>query len=95
LGFATLMPFGGYSIYFPELYPTRLRGVGIGFCYNVGRYITAPAPFLIGYLTTFLMDQGIDQPFRMAAVMMTSIYLVGMIALIWAPETKGQPLPEE
>jgi hypothetical protein len=33
--------------------------------------------------------------FRTAAVMMSSIYLVGVIALIWAPETKGKPLPED
>lgn len=95
LGFATLMPFGGYSIYFPELYPTRLRGVGIGFCYNTGRYIIAPAPYIIGYLTTSLKDMGYAEPFRLAAVLMASVYFIGMIAVIWAPETKGEPLPEE
>jgi hypothetical protein len=26
---------------------------------------------------------------------MSFVYLVGIIALIWAPETKGQPLPED
>jgi hypothetical protein len=34
-------------------------------------------------------------PFRMVGVIMSSIYLVGIVALIWAPETKGQPLPED
>jgi len=33
--------------------------------------------------------------FREAAMAMSLVYLVGMLALIWAPETKGQPLPEE
>jgi hypothetical protein len=33
--------------------------------------------------------------FRTAAAVMASIYLVGALALIWAPETKDQPLPEE
>jgi hypothetical protein len=28
-------------------------------------------------------------------MIMSSIYLVGIVALIWAPETKGQPLPED
>jgi predicted MFS family arabinose efflux permease len=87
MGFAQLAVFAGYSIYFPELFPTRLRGTGVGFCYNTVRYIAAPAPILFGYLATIM-------PFRTAAVMMSSIYLVGMIALIWAPETKGKPLPE-
>lgn len=95
VGFSTLMPFGGYSIYFPELYPTRLRGVGIGFCYNVGRYVTAPSAFLLGYLSSRLGDWGFSQPFRAAAVMMCFIYFIGVAALYWAPETKDQPLPEE
>lgn len=50
LGFATLMVFGGYAIYFPELYPTRLRATGVGFCYNVARYLAAFAPFILGHM---------------------------------------------
>lgn len=88
MGFAQLALFAGYSIYFPELFPTRLRGTGVGFCYNTVRYLAAPAPILLGYLSTVLT-------FRTAAVVMSSVYIVGMIALIWAPETKGKPLPED
>jgi MFS family permease len=88
MGFSQLAVFAGYSIYFPELFPTRLRGTGVGFCYNTVRYLAAPAPTLFGYLAS-------SMSFRTAAMLMSSIYLVGMIALIWAPETKGQPLPED
>jgi predicted MFS family arabinose efflux permease len=88
MGFAQLALFAGYSIYFPELFPTRLRGTGVGFCYNTVRYLAAPAPILLGYLSTMLS-------FRTAAVIMSSVYVIGMVALIWAPETKGQPLPED
>jgi uncharacterized membrane protein len=88
MGFATLSCFAGYSIYFPEIFPTRLRGTGVGFCYNTVRYLAAPFPFLLGWLSTLM-------PFRTVAVMMSAIYLVGIVALIWAPETKGQPLPED
>ncbi|MGO8679215.1 MAG: MFS transporter [Limisphaerales bacterium] len=88
MGFGTLSVFAGYSIYFPELFPTRLRGTGVGLCYNTVRYLTAPFPFLLGWLSTLL-------PFRTVAVMMCSIYLLGIVALAWAPETKGQPLPED
>lgn len=88
MGAAQLALFAGYSIYFPELFPTRLRGTGVGFCYNTVRYLAAPAPILLGYLSTVLS-------FRTAAVVMSSVYLVGMVALIWAPETKGKPLPED
>jgi len=88
MGFATLSCFAGYSIYFPEIFPTRLRGTGVGFCYNTVRYLAAPFPFLLGWLST-------QMPFRTVAVIMSSIYVVGIVALIWAPETKGQPLPED
>lgn len=88
VGFGTLSCFAGYSIYFPEIFPTRLRGTGVGFCYNTVRYLTAPFPFMVGWLSTMM-------PFRTVAVIMTSIYLVGIVALIWAPETKGKPLPED
>ncbi|MBN2508058.1 MAG: MFS transporter [Verrucomicrobia bacterium] len=88
MGFAQLALFAGYSIYFPELYPTRLRGTGVGFCYNVVRFLTVPFNLLMGMLSTWLS-------FRAAAVIMSGIYVVGMVALIWAPETKDQPLPED
>ncbi len=96
MGFSQLAVFAGYSIYFPELFPTRLRGTGVGFCYNTVRYLAAPAPILMGHLSTLLKDEyHLAEPFRVAAVIMCSVYLIGIVALIWAPETKGQPLPED
>jgi hypothetical protein len=56
LGFCTLMPFSGYAIYFPELFPTRLRSSGTGFCYNVARYLAAAAPFLLGPLAAAFLS---------------------------------------
>jgi MFS family permease len=88
MGFAQLALFAGYSIYFPELYPTRLRGTGVGFCYNVVRFLTVPFNLAMGWLSTVLS-------FRTAAVILSGIYLLGMVTLVWAPETKDQPLPED
>jgi MFS family permease len=95
MGFAQLSLFGGYSIYFPELFPTRLRGTGVGFCYNTVRYLAAFFPPMLMHLNGRLVQQGVAEPFRKAATALSVIFLLGIVALIWAPETKGQPLPED
>jgi len=43
---------GLMGAYFPELYPTEVRSLGAGFCFNVGRGIAAIAPFALGQLAT-------------------------------------------
>ena len=95
LGFCTLAPFGGYAIYFPELFPTRLRTTGISFCYNVGRYVAALGPFVLGPLAGLLQGLTPIPGFRLAAVTIACCYLVGIVALLWAPETVNRPLPED
>ena len=52
MGFCQLALFGGYAIYFPELFPTRLRSTGTSFCYNVGRFVAALGPLTLGLLTS-------------------------------------------
>jgi MFS family permease len=94
MGFAQLSVFGGYAIYFPELFPTRLRGTGVGFCYNTVRYLAAAFPPLLMFLNRQLIEQGVDEPFRKAATILSFIFVLGLVALIWAPETKGKALPE-
>jgi MFS family permease len=94
MGFASLSVFGGYSIYFPELFPTRLRGTGISFCYNTVRYLAAAFPVMLGELDILLGHAGVNEPFRKAATILSFIFVLGLVALIWAPETKGKPLPE-
>lgn len=95
LGFCTLIPFGGYAVYFPELFPTRLRTTGIGFCYNVGRYIAALGPITFGSIAALLAGRFAIQGFRLAAVIVAAVYIIGIVAAFIGPETKGQPLPED
>jgi MFS family permease len=95
MGFAQLSVFGGYAIYFPELFPTRLRGTGVGFCYNTVRYLAAVFPLLLMFLNRQLIESGVADPFRKAATILSAIFVLGMVTLIWAPETKGRPLPED
>jgi len=107
VGFVTLGPFGGYAIYFPELFPTRLRATGTGLGYNVGRFLAALVPsfkartkemFMAGTLALPLLPSAVgdaERAIRYGSFLMIFIYIVGLIVLIWAPETKGQPLPED
>ena len=95
LGFGTLAPFGGYALYFPELYPTRLRTTGTGFCYNVGRYVAMLGPITLGQLSVALKGNFGNNSFRWAAVIVASSYFIGIVALLWAPETVNQPLPDD
>ncbi len=95
MGFFQIALFGGYAIYFPELFPTRLRSTGTSFCYNVGRLIAAGGPFALGLLTSQVYA-GYEQPnpLRYAGVTMCSIFLIGLIVLPFLPETKDKPLPD-
>jgi MFS family permease len=40
--------FGAFPFYLPELFPTRLRATGAGFCYNIGRVLASVGPFVVG-----------------------------------------------
>jgi MFS family permease len=94
MGFAQLSLFAGYAIYFPELFPTRLRSTGTSFCYNVGRFVAASGPFLLGQLSSTVFS-GSPEPMRPAGLVMCLIFLLGLAVLPFAPETKGRPLPED
>jgi MFS family permease len=93
MGASQLALFGGYAIYLPELFPTRLRSTGTSFCYNVGRFVAAGGPLALGLLTSrVFVDQ--PEPMRYAGITMCVFFLVGLATLPFAPETHGRPLPE-
>jgi MFS family permease len=95
MGFFQIALFGGYAIYFPELFPTRLRSTGTSFCYNVGRYVASPGPLLLGWLaSTIFGHHGEVLSWRYAGIAMSSCFFLGLFALPFAPETKGKALPE-
>lgn len=88
-GFLTLGMHAGYAIYFPELFPTRLRATGAGFCFNVGRIVAAPMLFLSGW-----MQKDWGYSLENAVSLLAILYLMGAILPFFAPETRGQELPE-
>jgi len=97
MGFGQYSVFAVYAIYLPEIFPTSLRSTGTSFCYNFGRLAAATAPFTIGQITIHLKATAANpvEAFRIGGMCVSVILLVGIIALPFLPETKGQPLPEE
>jgi len=89
IGFFANGVFSGLPIYLPELFPTSIRSTGQGTCYNGARIISAISPFLTGILISWFHGN-----FAYASATVCSIYLVGIITLFFARETKNQPLPD-
>jgi MFS family permease len=79
---------GVFTPYFPELFPTRLRATGVGFAFNIARIFAAIGPFIAGSLVVFF--GGIPE----AGAIMAVSYVIALIAVFFAPETRGKPLPE-
>jgi len=95
LGFCVLSIFGGYAIYFPELFPTRLRSTAVSFCYNIGRFVAASGPAGLGLLTVFYGSfSNVPEPIRYAGATMAVTFIFGIIFTWLVPETKGKPLPD-
>jgi MFS family permease len=95
MGAVQLGPFAGFAIYLPELFPSRMRSTGTSFCYNLGRFAAAAGSMFSATLATRVYgDYGSPLMERYSAITMCAIFLAGLAILPFAPETKGQPLPE-
>jgi MFS family permease len=93
MGVAQFSVFAGFAIYLPELFGARVRGTGISFAYNVGRFAAAGGSLVSALLTTRVFaGLAYPAPLRCAAITMCSVFLVGLIAAFRAPETRGREL---
>jgi MFS family permease len=88
-GFFTLGIHAGYAIYFPELFPTRLRATGAGFCFNGGRVVGASVLWFSAWLKN---RPNMEVP--LAVTILSGLFLMGVVIVCFMPETKGQPLLE-
>lgn len=88
IGLTVFGVFGSFTYYLPELFPTRLRGTGAGFCYNAGRIIASIGPFLVGYAAANKVDP------TKVLVWIGVVPLLGLLALPWVTETKGRELTD-
>ncbi|MBN8903747.1 MAG: MFS transporter, partial [Rhodospirillales bacterium] len=86
LGYINLMMFSPMGAFMTELFPTAVRGVGQGFCYNVGRGIGAIFPALVGFLAT---RYGLGNAIALFACCGLALMVFSLLLL---PETRGRAL---
>ena len=89
VGMCTASFYGWLPQYLPELFPTRVRATGQGLAYNFGRILAAAGAWQMGSLMAFF-----DKSYAKAGATIVLVYLVGMVLIWFAPETKDKPLPE-
>jgi len=84
--------FSPFVFYLPELFPSRLRAMGSGLCYNIGRVVAALGPGIVGMITAAAGGS--------SDIIVRTMFWLGVIPLVMAlaarlviVETRGQPLP--
>jgi MFS family permease len=77
--------FSGFGAVSAELFPTSIRATAQGITYNLGRGISAVAPFVVGSLAA---SRGLGAAFSITS----TAFLVAAVCWIWIPETKGRAL---
>jgi MFS family permease len=92
IGLTVFGVFGSFTYYLPELFPTRLRGTGAGFTYNIGRLIAAGGPFLVGSIAAAganALDSALNVLFWVGFVP-----IIGLLLMPLVIETKGRTLAD-
>jgi MFS family permease len=86
-GFFTLGIWAWAPIWLPELFPTRMRGTAVAFCFNAPRFISCLGPLIAGTLISYFGG------FGPAATIVGLFFALGVVAAPFLPETNGKPLP--
>jgi len=82
--------FGWLPKYLPELFPTRIRTTGQGFCYNAGRVIAG-----LGVLGTGWVVSAFKGDYQTGVLFTATIYLTGLIVIYFTPKTSGKMIRVE
>ncbi len=85
IGFFGTGFFSLFGAMLSELYPTRVRGTGLGFVYNIGRGCSALAPWTVGY---FADHFGIGT----SLALNSAFFALGAVLVFTLPETKQAEL---
>jgi len=86
-GFLTGGIYGWYAIHPAELFPTAIRSSAISIIFNSARFVAMFGPIMASSLIAYFGGYG------MAATVMATIFVLGIVAVLFLPETKGLPLP--
>jgi MFS family permease len=85
-GYFSLGQYSWMPVWLPELFPTRIRATAMAFAFNAPRFIAFLGPLLAGQLIVYFGG------FGYAATIVATIYLLGLAAAPFLPETRGRPL---
>lgn len=77
--------FSGFGAVTAEIYPTAIRASAQGFTYNIGRIVSAAAPWAVGSLAQ-------THGFGSALTLSSAAFVLAAVVWIWIPETKGRDL---
>jgi MFS family permease len=89
LAFVSAAFYGWLPLYLPELFRTAVRATGQGFGFNFGRIIAA-----VGQLQMANLLGAFDGDYAKACSVVAGVYAFGLLLIVFAPETRGKPLPE-
>jgi MFS family permease len=92
IGLTVFGVFGSFTFYLPELFPTRLRSTGSGFCYNLGRVVTAAGVFAVGAIAQ--SAKGDPAIIMKTMCVIALVPLIGLLLLHWVVETRGKTMPD-
>jgi MFS family permease len=87
-GYFTGGLYSWYTVHTPELFPTRFRATAISIVFSGSRYLA-----MIGAITAGTLAAALGG-FGKVAVYFAPIYFLGVIAVLWLPETRGKGLPD-
>jgi len=86
-GLVATLFFGWLPLYLPELFPVHIRASGAGVAMNIGRFVTAIAVLYAGNLFTLF-----DNQYSAIGAACALVYALGMLVVLWAPNTGGRSL---
>ncbi len=86
VGGVTAAVYGWLPLYLPELFPTRVRATAQGISFNFGRIFAGVGGIGLG--------GSVPGGYAKMGAVVSLIYVLGLVLIWLAPETKGKPLPE-